>query len=518
MNLLIKNKIRRQQESGVILKTNINEYNNITNPLNPISFSGKNSVESLVLKPSSIGNKIDGKWVVLQDWSQCSLACGGGFQTLQLMCHPPQNGGKPCIGSNIRKRPCNPQRCPEMNISDVSIKFEKPIVKMMPLTNRPTRYDKCHLKESDIFAVLKPQGIDLVDQLKIDPNYMMTDQCGKIPARVIMTNKSISVYRDESLDSIIFTSDLNLVYLLRIQKSENCFILQGKNLNQQIILCSMEHKDSFVEEWDFDFSLFKNQCQEKRLVVSLANDDEAKKKFREGVQKLKSSLIEEKAKKAREDSQKDEELDMKKQVDNTQSMTYLAMQKEIKLESLLQKEEELREKVDEGNLNKQLQDEEKKKNILMNSIKEKELEEQFNISRENAKLAIDRIKNEAKKKIIKKRNEIKKKINLMRLKSERKKAEIKSKIISMRTETAEKLQSMAKVGSMDKCFLPDPNNDEDNKKIEAYCAANFPSEISGFMECKVPESFCFTCCEKEFGPLQLVVREKCFNEKCKANN
>jgi hypothetical protein len=279
----------------------------------------------------------------------------------------------------------------------------------------------------------------------------------------------------------------------------------------------MEHKDSFVEEWDFDFSLFKNQCQEKRPVISLANDDIAKKKFREGVQKLKSILIEEKAKIAREDSQKDEELEMKKQVDNTQSMTYLAMQKEIKLEGLLQKEEELREKEDEGNLNKQLQQEEKKKDILMNSIKEKQLEEQFNISRENAKLAIDRIKDEAKKNIIKKRDDIKKKINIMRLKSERKKAEIKSKIISMRTETAEKLQSMTKIGSMDQCFLPNPNDEEDLHKIEVYCASSFPSEISGFMECKVPESFCFTCCEKEFGPLQLIVREKCFNEKCKAN-
>ena len=43
----------------------------------------------------------------------------------------------------------------------------------------------------------------------------------------------------------------------------------------------------------------------------------------------------------------------------------------------------------------------------MKSIKEKELEEQFNVSRENAKLAINRIKEEAKNNIIKKRNEIK---------------------------------------------------------------------------------------------------------------
>merc|ERR1712166_815080 len=134
-------------------------------------------------------------------------------------------------------------------------------------------------------------------------------------------------------ESVVFT---------RINKSETCFLLQGKNQNQQIVICSMENRGSFVEEWDYDFSLFKHQCQEKRPIVKLANDNETKRKFTEGVQQLKTMVIEEKAKTAREDSKKDEELQMKKQVDNTQSMTFLAMQKENKLEALLQKEEELR--------------------------------------------------------------------------------------------------------------------------------------------------------------------------------
>merc|ERR1739848_405494 len=42
-------------------------------------------------------------------------------------------------------------------------------------------------------------------------------------------------------------------------------------------------------------------------------------------------------------------------------MTFLAMQKEMKLEALLQKEEELREKDDQANLDNQLAAEEKKK-------------------------------------------------------------------------------------------------------------------------------------------------------------
>jgi len=417
-----------------------------------------------------------------------------------------------------RKRPCNPQPCPVIKSgAEAPIKFEKPIVKMMPLTQRPSRYDKCHLKENDIFAVLKPEGSNLADLISTDPDYLMSDKCSKIPARIVLTQKSIAVYKDQNLDSIEFTGDIESVVFTRINKSETCFLLQGKNQNQQIVICSMENRGSFVEEWDYDFSLFKHQCQEKRPIVKLANDSEAKRKFKEGIQTLKTEIVEEKQNKAKANSQKDEELQIKKQVDNTQSMTFLAMQKEMKLEALLEKEEELREKDDEGSLDVQLKQEEKKKNILMKSIKEKELEEQFNISRENAKLAINRIKDEAKNSIIKKRDEIKKKIMMMRMKSERKKAAVRSKIMSMRSESVQKLHLFGKKGNMDKCFIPDPAKKEDMINIETYCVTNFSTDMSEFMECKVPESFCYSCCEREYGPMLLKLRELCYNTRCKAD-
>jgi len=193
------------------------------------------------------------------------------------------------------------------------------------------------------------------------------------------------------------------------------------------------------------------------------------------------------------------------------------MQKEMKLEALLVKEEELMEKEDQDSSDIQLQKEEMKNNILLKSVMKKELEEQFNISRENARLAIDRIKQEAKNSIIQKRNEIKKKITLMRMKAERKKAAIKSKIMSMRSEAAQKLQLFAKKGNMEKCFIPNPAKSEDIHNIEVYCVANFSTDMALFMECKLPESFCYTCCEREFGSIQLKLREKCYDERCKSH-
>lgn len=515
MNLLINSKIKRQQDAGVIIKSA--EISKVISASNPATAAG-NSVEELT-QIQSKGKKIDGRWVVLQDWSQCSLACGGGIQTLQLMCHPPQNGGKPCMGQSIRKRSCNPQPCPTMknDAEHTPIKFEKPVVKMMSLTQRPTRYDKCHLKENDIFAVLKPQGSSFSEQLAIDPNYLMSDNASKIPARIVMTQKSIAIYKNEKLDSAIFTEEISTVNLVRIPKTKTCFLLQGKNTNQQAVICSMENRESFVEEWDYDYSLFKHQCQEKRPIVKLSSDNEAKRKFREGVQELKTSIVEQKARKAREDSQKDEEVQIKKQVENTQSMTFLAMQKEMKLEALLEKEEQLREKEDQETLDTQLEHEQKKKSILMKTIKEKELEEQFNISRENAKLAIDRIKEEAKSNIVKKREEIKKKIAIMRMRNERKKAEKRSKIMSMRSESVQQLQLYSKKGNMDKCFIPDPEKKGDIHNVEVYCVANFATDMTMYMQCKEPESFCYTCCEREFGQMQLHLREKCYKDRCKAD-
>lgn len=54
------------------------------------SYGSSSSKEKEMLK--------DGAWVVLQDWTECTLACGGGKNYLHRMCVPPVGGGKPCMG------------------------------------------------------------------------------------------------------------------------------------------------------------------------------------------------------------------------------------------------------------------------------------------------------------------------------------------------------------------------------------------------------------------------------------
>ena len=57
---------------------------------------------------------IDGYWILLSDWSECTLKCGGGYRYQQWMCIPPKRGGKPCVGQAIRTKPCNRQPCPNV--------------------------------------------------------------------------------------------------------------------------------------------------------------------------------------------------------------------------------------------------------------------------------------------------------------------------------------------------------------------------------------------------------------------
>lgn len=98
---------------------------------------------------SSKEKKIDGYWVTLQDWSTCTHKCGGGTQSFHRMCVPPKNGGKPCEGESILKRPCNKEPCPEISKRDSKSKIETAIdgdnkkdtiIKVMPFSSRYQRY------------------------------------------------------------------------------------------------------------------------------------------------------------------------------------------------------------------------------------------------------------------------------------------------------------------------------------------------------------------------------------------
>jgi len=192
-------------------------------------------------------------------------------------------------------------------------------------------------------------------------------------------------------------------------------------------------------------------------------------------------------------------------------MTFVALQKEDLLEKMLEKEELEKEKSEEQLLETKLELEKKKENCLKATIKQKELEDQINLSKTAAEDEMNEIKKQAQKQIITKRLMFKKKLAEMRKRHKRKFDELNANILTVRMEMAGNIQKSSKIGDHTKCFIP---NSSTLEKVEDYCTLNFSDSAAKFQECVSPESFCYTCCDNEFGKLHTIERENCYKTRC----
>lgn len=74
--------------------------------------------------------------MVIHQWSECTLACGGGDTFLQRKCVGRKGKGKKCQGEEILSKKCNTQACPSQ--IKKAEKSKKPaMIQMARLSNRP---------------------------------------------------------------------------------------------------------------------------------------------------------------------------------------------------------------------------------------------------------------------------------------------------------------------------------------------------------------------------------------------
>jgi len=420
---------------------------------------------------------------------------------------PPTNGGKACVGEAIRTRPCNTQPCPTVKTSAIvanplTRKADKttlkPIVKAMRVSTRPIRYDKCHIKESDammskISAEAEAKGFnDVIEQY---------------PVRIVMNNKTVMLYGDDSYSAIVNTFVLAETRFIRITDRPACFKLASNNRAAEI--CEIEgQKGKFVEEWDYDFSLFKNQCRTKRPEIQLDATEEKKLEadYKEKVAEAKMDVVRDRQQALKKAVENNEETLLETKVQKTEATSVQAVRKELQLEEKLTREEKEREDIETRELAQQVEIEKKKNECLVKVLKQKEIEDQFNLAKEETEKQIENIKQEAKKEIILKRNTMKQKIIAMRKKNERKKNLLKQQLMSVRTEMADNLQTATKQGSQANCEAAKG----DSTKINAYCENNFYDNFSKMADCKDVNSFCYVCCENEFGDVFVAERNSCY--------
>jgi len=372
MNYMKKMKIQLQRNEGKVItpiKKENNEDSTLSGMLNLNSsgscyYSQAQSIED----ENSVKNKnkkSDGYWIVLQNWSQCTLKCGGGKSYLQRMCVPPKNGGKPCQGDQIISKDCNTNPCPKLEkkfhiINSNNSTILKPIIKIMPFSSRPQRYSKCVIKEGDILYT---------KNYKSKKNEYTTDLGGenpdcvegeKIPIRVVMNNRTISLFAGQDYDTHIETFVLKKSRFNRDLKAEDCFIISEEKGNKQAQLCAFSEGKKLVEEWDYDFHLFKYQCNEKKEEHKV---DEFQKKVEEKIKDIKKNLLAEAETEMKHKAQKNEEIKLELKVKNTNNVAFRALQKELNLEELVKQEEMEREKKEVQVMLKNIEEEKKKKVI-----------------------------------------------------------------------------------------------------------------------------------------------------------
>jgi hypothetical protein len=436
------------------------------------------------------------RWVNLQEWSSCTLACGGGSQTLHRFCLKAPNSLS-CEGSSVITRPCNTQPC--ANVTDEVIESEMlpTEIRIIPVSLRPRRFTKCVVKEEDMDIVRYDIG-----KLKIPP---------RIPSRVIVNNKTLSIFESGSYDSILSSYYLTEISVLEPWKQDPKKCLKIADKIKSSILCVMacdtavDNSELKIKEWIAHIREFRDDCnlQATGLKVKISIDDPRLIKIRkelEAEELRKQTLLLEKKKSKQSERESDKALKL------AQLIALKTIDKERKFEERLEKEELLREEKEDEDLRNEYVCEERKKANLLRALIEKNNNK--NKKDEDMKEKLSEIQNDLKQKLLANRNRILKKISLLKFAHERRKNKFRQQIMDVRRVLTQNVINAEKRGNENYCILAMFND-----KISDYCSTAFSSDPSSVVDCNKKENFCYMCCENEYGDMHQDEREHCM-KKC----
>jgi len=445
----------------------------------------------------------DGYWILLQDWTSCSLKCGGGKSYQQWMCVPPKKGGKKCVGQPIRTKPCNTKPCPgnkalknEYTKSGPPNKVLKPIIKSMPFSERPQNFLKCVIKENDVFYLKE--------------NKNKKGKKLKIPSRIVMNTHSISVFTDDNYKNSVFSFDLKKTEITPKKKEKCCFDLQ--NGREEFTICGgfgqpcgPSSNPKFVNGWVKDFNLFKIGCYEN-LKIKNWKQEQTKKAMKDAMDAAGLGGLNDRANLIKKNIKKKQADEWSKKLQNTQSAAMKAMKREFDIEKMLQQELQLKAELEAKKLLALKKREEKKKECLEKALKDRDSQNKRLMDNKHKQSELNAIKENAKKEVQNQRNKLREKLNNIRKKFKRRKRLIEQDINVIRAQMAKNLMNAHKKGDMMVCKKAYGNKN----LIETYCNRNIVEDYTKNIECRSDSSFCYVCCENEFGNLVMEKRDICY--------
>jgi len=190
---------------------------------------------------------------------------------------------------------------------------------------------------------------------------------------------------------------------------------------------------------------------------------------------------------------------------NAENLSFTVIGKEINLENLVKKEEQVKEEQEQAVLQAQIKAEEYKMECLEKSFVERELDDEFVESQKESLDDINEVNLQAKKKIQNSRNRLKRTLTQMKLKSQTKSQGLSNKLKSIRSKMSKEIMLANKNGNIETCRKGRMNPD----LRETYCNENFVDDWSRNSDCK-SDDFCYICCETEYGAMFVTQRDNCY--------
>ena len=161
---------------------------------------------------------------------------------------------------------------------------------------------------------------------------------------------------------------------------------------------------------------------------------------------------------------------------------------------------------------------------MIKAIKEKQLENQYNIRQKETEKAVSNIKKAAAQAVVKRRADLKKLIEQMKKKQKRKTNSLAVKLQTVRNAMASDMGKAYKKGSAELCKNIGNGTEDGNggsaEKVEKrkhYCIANFSENYAMYQTCLDTDDFCHVCCDNEFGEFFMNDRESCYSQTCDAD-
>jgi len=164
-----------------------------------------------------------------------------------------------------------------------------------------------------------------------------------------------------------------------------------------------------------------------------------------------------------------------------------------------------KEKKKKDDQNSQKKEQKKKAKNINNQIQEKELDEEFKVEEFQAERDIKQTKVEIQQRIKVNRNKLKKIIKKIKRDSELKKEAAAAKLKKLKSKIADAVMKATNKGNQDNCKQ---GLSDDDFRLN-YCNNAFPDDYVENDNCKDKDSFCYSCCDNEFGTLKLNLRDDC---------